>query len=81
MIVASKGGSKTNPAWFHNLKAHPETEIEVPRRGRMPVTARVLEGAERDEMWPKMVAIYSPYEEYQRFAGERQIPLISLDPR
>ncbi len=53
----------------------------MPRRGRIPVTARVLEEAERDEMWPKMVAIYSPYAEYQRFAGERRIPLISLDPR
>ncbi len=81
VIVASKGGSKMHPAWFHNLKAHPETEIEVPRRGRIAVTARVLEGEERERMWPKMVAIYSPYEQYQRFAGERLIPLISLDPR
>lgn len=81
IVVASKGGSKTNPAWFHNLKAHPQTEIEVPRRGRIPVTARVLEGAEREEAWPKMVAIYSPYEDYRHYAGERQIPLFSLDPR
>ena len=79
-IVASKGGTDKHPAWYHNLKANPETEIEV-GRDRVPVTARVVDEAERAELWPKLVEIYPPYEEYQEFAGERRIPVLSLDPR
>lgn len=80
VIVASKGGTNKHPAWFHNLKANPETEIEVGRE-HIEVTARVVEGAERSELWPKLVEIYPPYDEYQEFAGERRIPVLSLDPR
>jgi F420H(2)-dependent quinone reductase len=79
-IVASKGGTDKHPAWYHNLRAHPETEIEV-GRNRIPVRARVVEGEERAELWAKLVEIYPPYEEYQVFAGDRVIPVISLDPR
>lgn len=80
VIVASKGGTDRHPAWYHNLKANPKTEIEVGSR-RIEVSARVVEGAERDELWPKMVEVYPSYEDYQRFAGERRIPVLSLDPR
>jgi deazaflavin-dependent oxidoreductase (nitroreductase family) len=80
VIVASKGGTDRHPAWFHNLKSHPETEIEVGGE-RVPVEARVLEGEERDRLWPRLVEIYPPYADYQRFAGERRIPVISLDRR
>lgn len=80
VIVASKGGTNKHPAWYHNLKANPETEIEVGRK-RIPVQARVVEETERAELWPKLVEIYPPYEEYQEFAGERRIPVLSLDPR
>ncbi len=80
VIVASKGGTDRHPAWFHNLKAHPETEIEL--RGKtVPVRARVVDDAERTELWPKLVAIYKPYAEYQKHAGDRVIPVVSLDPR
>jgi F420H(2)-dependent quinone reductase len=80
VIVASKGGTDKHPAWYHNLRANPETEIEVGRK-RIPVKARVVEESERAELWPKLVEIYPPYEEYQEFAGERRIPVLSLDPR
>jgi deazaflavin-dependent oxidoreductase (nitroreductase family) len=80
VIVASKGGTDRHPSWFHNLKANPETEIEV-GRDRIPVRARVVDEAERARLWPKLVETYPPYEEYQQFAGERRIPVISLDRR
>ncbi len=79
VIVASKGGTDKNPAWFYNLKANPGTEIEV-GRDKVPVNARIVDEDERAELWPKLVEIYPPYEDYQEFAGARRIPVISLDP-
>ena len=80
VIVASKGGTDRHPGWFHNLVANPDTEIEVGRR-RLPVRARVVDDAERAELWPRLVALYPPYAAYQRQATDRTIPVISLDPR
>ena len=80
VIVASKGGTDKHPAWYHNLTANPDTEIEVGRE-RIPVHARVTEEAERARLWPKLVAIYPPYDEYEDFAGDRRIPVLSLDRR
>jgi F420H(2)-dependent quinone reductase len=80
VVVASKGGTDKHPAWLHNLRASPETEIEVGRE-RLPVTARVVGEAERDELWPRLVELYPPYEDYQRYAGERRIQVVSLEPR
>ena len=79
MIVASKGGHPRHPAWFHNLRANPETTIQVGPR-KIPVTARVASDAERDRLWPRVVRTYSSYEGYQR-RTDRKIPLVMLDPR
>jgi deazaflavin-dependent oxidoreductase (nitroreductase family) len=81
VLVASKGGVDKHPAWFHNLKANPETEVEVPReRGRRRVRARVVGDEERERLWPRLVEIYKPYAQYQTFT-ERKIPLVVLEPR
>src|SRR2546428_191698 len=61
VIVASKGGHPRHPAWFHNLRAHPDTTIQVGSR-RMPVRARVATPEERKRLWPKAVAVWSGYE-------------------
>jgi F420H(2)-dependent quinone reductase len=79
VVVASKGGTDRNPAWFHNLLAAPETDVEVPREGRRRVHARVAEGEERERLWPRVVEIYRPYAGYQRHT-DRQIPLVVLAP-
>jgi F420H(2)-dependent quinone reductase len=79
VVVASKGGSPRHPAWFHNLRAHPETTVQVGSR-RRPVTARVATPAERSRLWPKVVALYRGYEGYQR-RTKRQIPLVILEAR
>ena len=79
VVVASKGGVDKHPAWFHNLRANPETEVELPREGRRRVRARVAGDEERERLWPKAVAIYKPYAEYQTHT-ERKIPLVILEP-
>lgn len=79
VIVASKGGHPKHPAWFHNLRANPETTIQVGPR-KIPVTARVATDAERERLWPEVVRAYSGYEGYQR-RTDRKIPLVMLEPR
>lgn len=79
VVVASKGGHPHHPAWFHNLKAHPDTTVQVGSRVR-PVHARVATAAERERLWPQAVAAYAGYRDYQARAG-REIPLVILEPR
>jgi deazaflavin-dependent oxidoreductase (nitroreductase family) len=79
VIVASKGGYPKNPAWFHNLRANPETTIQVGSE-RRPVRARVAGAEERARLWPRVLHTYGGYADYQR-RTEREIPLIVLEPR
>lgn len=79
VLVASKGGYPRNPAWFHNLRAHPEATVQVGSR-RRAVRARVAGTSERDRLWPKAVAVYGGYEDYQE-RTDREIPLVILEPR
>jgi F420H(2)-dependent quinone reductase len=79
VVVASKGGHPRHPAWYHNLRAHPETTVRVGREVR-PVRARVATPEERERLWPLVVRTYSPYEAYQRRTG-REIPLVILERR
>ena len=79
VIVASKGGYEKSPAWFYNLKANPDTTVQIGSETR-PVHARVATGAERERLWPKAVAVYPSYQQYQD-RTERKIPLVILEPR
>lgn len=79
LLVASKGGYPRNPAWFHNLRAHPDTTIQVGRR-KLAVHAHVASDEERARLWPKAVATYHGFDDYQARAG-RTIPLVVLSPR
>jgi F420H(2)-dependent quinone reductase len=79
VIVASKGGSARNPAWFHNLRANPDTSVQVGPE-RRAVHARVANAAERERLWPKVLDVYSGYRGYQE-RTEREIPLVILEPR
>lgn len=79
VLVASKGGNPKNPAWYHNLKANPETTVQVGSEKR-PVRARVATDSERERLWRKVVDTYSGYAGYQK-RTERKIPLIVLEPR
>ena len=80
VVIASKGGSPTHPGWFHNLRAHPDVEIQV-GRDRIPVHARVAEGEERTRLWEKANEVNKgQYAEYQK-RTDRQIPVVVLEPR
>src|SRR3954447_17795433 len=50
LLVASKAGAAQNPAWFHNLRAHPDVAVTV-NGERRPVRARVAQGEERERLW------------------------------
>lgn len=79
ILVASKGGYPKNPAWYHNLMAHPDTIVQVGSR-RLAVHARVASAEERERLWELMVSIYGDYETYRRRTS-REIPLVVLEPR
>lgn len=80
VVVASYGGAPKHPAWFHNLKAAPETVIEVGREHR-PVMAHVATPEERARLWPKVVGMYPAFTDYQARTGGREIPLVILKRR
>lgn len=77
-IVASAGGQPKHPAWYHNLTAHPETTVEVGGR-EVRVRAETAGPEERARLWPKLVEMYGPYEEYQG-KTDREIPVVVLHP-
>jgi F420H(2)-dependent quinone reductase len=79
VLVASKGGHPKNPSWLHNLRANPDTTIQIGSR-RLAVRARIADPLERARLWPKAIEVYPGYEGYQR-RTTREIPLVILEPR
>ncbi len=79
VIVASKGGFPRHPGWLHNLKANPDTTVQVGSK-RRPVHARVATAEERERLWPRAVETYHGYADYQA-RTDREIPLVILEPR
>lgn len=79
-VVASKAGQPTNPAWFHNLKAHPDAAVQIGSEVRK-VRARVATDEERERLWQKFVDVFPGYEFYERNAQGRKIPVVILEPR
>jgi deazaflavin-dependent oxidoreductase (nitroreductase family) len=77
VVVGSKGGSDTAPAWLLNLQANPNVEVQVATK-RFPARARIATSAERRRLWPVMAAIWPAYERYQA-KTRRRIPLVILD--
>jgi F420H(2)-dependent quinone reductase len=78
-VVASKAGQPTHPAWFHNLMASPDTTVEVGGERRQ-VRARLASEEERARLWPRFVALFSGYRQYEELAAPRQIPVVLLEP-
>src|ERR1700728_1267468 len=78
-IVASKAGAPKHPAWFHNLKAHPDVTF-----GGVPMRAVVVEDeAERQRIWKLADRVFAPYATYRReaAAANRTIPIVQLAAR
>jgi deazaflavin-dependent oxidoreductase (nitroreductase family) len=79
VIFASRGGAPTNPGWYHNLKAHPETTIEVGSE-TVAVTASEVTGEERDRLFGIQAERSPQFTEYQQNT-DRVIPVIVLTRR
>jgi deazaflavin-dependent oxidoreductase (nitroreductase family) len=78
VVVASKGGAPTDPAWYLNLQANSEVQVQV-KAEKFTAYARTAKGEERAALWSKMVEIYGPYAQYQT-KTDRQIPIVVLEP-
>jgi deazaflavin-dependent oxidoreductase (nitroreductase family) len=80
VVIASKAGHAHHPAWYHNLMAHPDIEVQV-RGERLRVHAREADGAEREELWRLANDNYIGFDTYQQRAAGRRIPVVVLEPR
>ncbi len=77
LVAASKAGAPDNPAWFHNLLAHPEVEIETAEDGTVPVRAEQLHGADRDAGWQLFLEASDGFRQYEQ-RTTRVIPVVAL---
>ena len=77
LAVASMGGAPKHPVWYHNLKAHPQVELQDgPEKWDM--VARELTGPEREEWWVRAVEAFPLYADYQA-RTDREIPVFLLE--
>ncbi len=79
LIVASKGGHPRDPAWLYNLRAHPDTEVQIGRE-RIAVRAREATAEERERLWPR-AGSYNPHWARYRERTTREIPFVLLERR
>jgi deazaflavin-dependent oxidoreductase (nitroreductase family) len=79
LIVASKGGYPHDPGWMHNLRANPDTSVQL-GRCRLEVHAREATRDERERLWPR-AARYNPHWGRYRTRTSREIPFVLLEPR
>jgi F420H(2)-dependent quinone reductase len=77
-LVASKGGHSEHPVWYHNLKAHPDVELQD-RATKRDYAAREVFGDEKAVWWERAVAAWPDYAKYQE-KTDRQIPVFVLEP-
>jgi deazaflavin-dependent oxidoreductase (nitroreductase family) len=81
VIFASKGGAPTDPHWFLNLQAHPQTVVEVGTE-KVDVTASEVEGDERDAIYARQKEIMPGFADYEeKVKGIRAIPVVLLSRR
>lgn len=79
VVVASRGGAPTHPAWFLNLSDQPEVRFQVANK-KYRGTARATSGAERARLLAMMTGLYPPYRDYQA-KTTREIPVVVLEPK
>jgi F420H(2)-dependent quinone reductase len=79
VLVGSQGGAPADPAWVHNLRAHPRVELRDETVVRPMQVREVSDDTERDRLWKLAVAAYPPYAEYQAKTS-RQIPIFVASP-
>jgi deazaflavin-dependent oxidoreductase (nitroreductase family) len=77
VVVASRGGFDHNPAWYLNLVADPEVEVQV-LADRFPARARTATGAERSRLWKLASDGWPAYNDYQA-KTDRELPVVVLE--
>ena len=78
ILVASQSGAAKNPMWYLNLKANPKVTIQI-KAEVLQLTTRDATEAEKAEYWPKLVAMYSSFDDYQSWT-DRVIPVVICEP-
>jgi deazaflavin-dependent oxidoreductase (nitroreductase family) len=78
LVVGSKGGMPTDPAWVTNLRAEPAVRVWIARKA-MDARARVTTGEERAALWAELLARVPTYAHYQSLTT-REIPVVILEP-
>src|SRR5262249_34605867 len=76
VIVASYAGATRHPAWFVNLEANSQVELQV-RSRRFSAIARTASSGTKALLWPRLVAIYPAYADYQK-RTTRDIPVVII---
>ena len=79
VVVASRGGDDTHPAWFLNLRDNPDVTVSFKGGPPQPMRARPADAEERARMWPLVTAEHKNYAGYQT-KTDREIPLVLLEP-
>jgi deazaflavin-dependent oxidoreductase (nitroreductase family) len=77
VIVASKGGDDSHPAWYLNLRDKPEVSVQV-KGDRFTARARTASAEEKPELWKLMTATWPAYDDYQTKTS-REIPVVVLE--
>ncbi len=80
VVIASNYGQDKHPAWYYNLRANPEGEVEVAGATR-PFRAVEIEGEQRDRIWQEGLKVYPGWSTYERRASHRRIAVFILGPR
>lgn len=78
VVVASKGGAPSHPAWYLNLRDEPQVMVQVGAEVS-EATARTATGDERDRLWTQMAAVWPDYDNYQE-RTDREIPVVVIEP-
>ena len=80
ILIASRGGARDNPAWYHNVVANPEVELWA-KGGGGRYRAREAQGELRQRLWSLAAGFYPGFEKYQERAGDRRIPVVICLPQ
>jgi deazaflavin-dependent oxidoreductase (nitroreductase family) len=78
VLVASNVGRPQDPAWLHNVKAHPDVRFLTRDGRRRTLRAHIARDAERAELWARLLDLYAGYAVYQRRAGARELAIVVL---
>jgi deazaflavin-dependent oxidoreductase (nitroreductase family) len=78
-IIASNFGQYRHPAWYYNLRAHPDAQVVVDGVHRR-VRAVEADGERRAEIWQEGLRVYPGFGQYERRASHRRISVFVLEP-